>query len=368
MDTNNPLEPQPLPENNLPQSDLNATPTLPASAPPLTATGMPAAAPSLNAQGNGQAPATPTAAPPAPNLPYNSALLPDAPYVREQTPGQTAMANAPISDLPLHAPVMLKPDDPAANDAEVEKTIRRMSRRSFLWGAAGIATTYGLWRGINIQRQADGIGWPFRLALQANENLARDYFAATRLAPTFTNAQIGRLPVNGTYGADPDDDFELADWKLHVVGLEDAGDEEGGRAITLADIKKLPRTEMITELKCIEGWSSIVQWAGVRLADFVAHYKPAKIDDAMPQYVAMETPDKGYYVGLDMESALHPQTLLCYEMNGKPLTYEHGAPLRLVIPVKYGIKNIKRIGTITFTNDRPKDYWAEQGYDWYAGH
>ncbi len=85
------------------------------------------------------------------------------------------------------------------------------------------------------------------------------------------------------------------------------------------------------------------------------------------QYVGMETPDGEYYVGLDMESALHPQTLLAYEMNDKPLTEEHGAPLRLIIPVKYGIKNLKRIGSINFSNQRPRDYWAEQGYDYYSG-
>jgi DMSO/TMAO reductase YedYZ molybdopterin-dependent catalytic subunit len=84
--------------------------------------------------------------------------------------------------------------------------------------------------------------------------------------------------------------------------------------------------------------------------------------------VALETPDGGYYVGLDMASALHPQTLLCYEMNGLPLSLDHGAPLRLVTTVKYGIKSIKRIGTIAFTDARPRDFWAERGYDWYAGH
>jgi hypothetical protein len=73
-------------------------------------------------------------------------------------------------------------------------------------------------------------------------------------------------------------------------------------------------------------------------------------------------------MGIDAESAFHPQTLLCYEMNGMPLAPEHGAPLRLVIPVKYGIKNLKRIGTIHFTDERPADYWAERGYDWYVGH
>jgi DMSO/TMAO reductase YedYZ molybdopterin-dependent catalytic subunit len=68
-----------------------------------------------------------------------------------------------------------------------------------------------------------------------------------------------------------------------------------------------------------------------------------------------------------MESMLHPQTLLAYEMNGKPLSIAHGAPLRLIIPVKYGIKSLKRVGRITFARHRPPDYWAERGYDWFSG-
>jgi DMSO/TMAO reductase YedYZ molybdopterin-dependent catalytic subunit len=84
--------------------------------------------------------------------------------------------------------------------------------------------------------------------------------------------------------------------------------------------------------------------------------------------VAMETPGRGYYVGLDIDSAMHPQTLLAWAINGQPLNWHHGAPLRLAIPVKYGIKSIKRIGLIRYTNERPDDFWAERGYDWYAGH
>jgi DMSO/TMAO reductase YedYZ molybdopterin-dependent catalytic subunit len=80
------------------------------------------------------------------------------------------------------------------------------------------------------------------------------------------------------------------------------------------------------------------------------------------------TPDKKYYVGIDMASAIHPQTLLCYEMNGMSLPMNQGNPLRLIIPVKYGIKSIKRIGTIYFSDQRPPDYWAERGYDYYSGH
>jgi len=81
----------------------------------------------------------------------------------------------------------------------------------------------------------------------------------------------------------------------------------------------------------------------------------------------METPDGKYQVGLDMESALHPQTILAYEMNEAPLQSIHGAPLRLIIPVKYGIKNLKCIGKIVFSNQRPPDYWAKRGYDYYSG-
>ena len=100
-----------------------------------------------------------------------------------------------------------------------------------------------------------------------------------------------------------------------------------------------------------------------------AKWDPFSLDlpEDLPPYVSMAMPDGGYYVGLDMESMLHPQTLLCYERNGAPLSQEHGAPLRLVIPVKYGVKNIKRIGTVRYSTLRPADYWAERGYDWYVG-
>src|SRR5260370_4286504 len=107
----------------------------------------------------------------------------------------------------------------------------------------------------------------------------------------------------------------------------------------------------------------MVQGAGARLAGLIAKYPPLTRSGDAPDvlhrpddlvgYVSLETPDSGYYVGLDMESALHPQTLLCYEMNGQPLSLKHGAPLRLAIPLKYAIKNIKRIGTTPYTTTHP---------------
>lgn len=85
------------------------------------------------------------------------------------------------------------------------------------------------------------------------------------------------------------------------------------------------------------------------------------------KFIGMQTPNGEYYVGLDMPSALHPQTMLAYEMNGQSLTMEHGFPLRLIVPVKYGIKNLKCIGLLFFSNTKPRDYWAQRGYDYYAG-
>src|SRR3569833_197276 len=121
---------------------------------------------------------------------------------------------------------------------------------------------------------------------------------------------------------------------------------------------------MITEFKCFEGWSLIQKWAGVRFSEIANRY----VNESYARYVSISTPDGQYFVGWDIQSIMHPQPLLAYELNGQPLTSEHGAPLRLASPLKYGIKQIKRIGRIEFTNERPKDYWAEQGYDWYSGH
>ncbi len=140
-----------------------------------------------------------------------------------------------------------------------------------------------------------------------------------------------------------------------------------GVLLTMDDITRLPRYELVTQFKCVEGWSQVVHWAGVRMADFLAAYPPALIDGKEPRYVYMETPDGDYYVGYDMYVCRHPQTLLVTEMMGSPLTQNHGAPLRIHMPTKYGYKQIKRIGLICYTNDKPDDYWTKLGYDWYAG-
>jgi DMSO/TMAO reductase YedYZ molybdopterin-dependent catalytic subunit len=269
----------------------------------------------------------------------------------------------------VKAPVAPPPDP---NDREVERRIRRLTRRSFATGAiAGLAGLAG-WGWLRTRPDADGIPWPLRRMLEWNAKLAEAYFRPTRLARTFPTG-VARMPrPNGGLGLG--NGIDLATWSLRLENSADAKP----LMLSLDQIKTLPEVDMVTELKCIEGWSDPVYWTGVRLADLAARYgkatrsgKPADLEGSpsdLFRYVSLSTPDMGYYVGLDIESALHPQTLLCYAMNHQPLTPEHGAPLRLVIPVKYGIKYIKWIGTIRFTDERPADYWAERGYDWYAGH
>jgi Oxidoreductase molybdopterin binding domain len=141
-----------------------------------------------------------------------------------------------------------------------------------------------------------------------------------------------------------------------------------GLLLTLADIKSLPFVEQTTEFKCVEGWSEIVTHGGVRFRDFIEAYPPlCNPDGSLPKYVFLSTPDGAFYSGHEMAAMLHPQTLLCFQMGQRDLTPAHGAPLRLTMPLKYGYKQIKQIASITYTNSRPEDYWANRAYDWHGG-
>ncbi len=228
-----------------------------------------------------------------------------------------------------------------------------LNRRTFLTMAAAAGAGYASWKWLRTRPREGGLEWPLRNMLETNESLAEAYFSKARLSPNFRPSDVTRARINGRLGLQSPIDLDA--WRLNIEGVS---------AVTMEEIRALPRHDQITELRCIEGWSIIVKWTGARLADLVAKYPPPELT----KFIALETPDRGYYVGLDIESALHPQTLLAYEMNGSPLAALHGAPLRLAIPVKYGIKNIKRIGTLRYTNVKPADFWAERGYDWYAGH
>jgi hypothetical protein len=244
------------------------------------------------------------------------------------------------------------------SDHETKRQLRRRTRRDFLIGGVAALGAIGGYEWMRSRTPDGGLQWPQRRILDWNGKLAHSYLDNSHLMPTYSRDQVGWLKPNGDIGMD--DDLDANNWEIKVTS-------EGGpdMKLSLTDIRALPKVEMVTKFCCIEGWSTIAYWGGARFSDFTKRYFPP--NRKLTSFVSLATPGDDYYVGLDMKSALHPQTLLAYEQNGKPLAEEHGAPLRLVIPVKYGIKNIKRIGKIEYTNDRPADYWAEEGYDWFAG-
>jgi len=242
------------------------------------------------------------------------------------------------------------------SEEDIQRELRRLTRRGFITGAVAAGVGFGAYKFLRTRPPEEGVAWPFRKMLRINESIARGYFSEHRLSPTFRRSDITAPRINGHQGLSPE--VDAASWRITIEGAA------APISLTLDDVKSLPHHEQITELRCIEGWSVINKWTGVRLGDLIAKYPPP----SPVSYVALETPGRGYYVGLDIDSALHPQTLLAWMINDQPLSWHHGAPLRLAIPVKYGIKNIKRIATIRYTNVRPADFWGERGYDWYAGH
>jgi DMSO/TMAO reductase YedYZ molybdopterin-dependent catalytic subunit len=114
---------------------------------------------------------------------------------------------------------------------------------------------------------------------------------------------------------------------------------------------------------CVEGWDVIGRFGGARLSDFL-HMIGA---DTTARFIYVECADD-YYESLDMATALHPQTLLCYEMYDQPLAREHGAPLRLQIPTKVGYKQAKYLTSLSVTNVLSRvGYWEDQGYSSFYG-
>jgi Oxidoreductase molybdopterin binding domain len=304
-------------------------------------------------------------------------------------------------------------------DRAVQRASARRSRRSFLVAGAAAAGGYGVYRWIDRSEMIGRQPVPLREAFEANADISRGVFHEAGVAATYPKSRAADdLRLNGDFGLK--EVLKPDGWRLQLTGVESPekypqytkdvtafeygyepmdpseqppsltppdpnakhvrGSEEAGVSgsslaagtpgllLTMEDIRKLPHHELVTEFKCIEGWSEIASWGGARLADLVAAYPPARLANGrLPRYVYMETPDGDYYCGYDMAVALHPQSLLVYEMGGRPITRWHGAPLRLHSPLKYGYKQIKRIGLIAYTDMKPDDYWTKLGYDWYAG-
>jgi hypothetical protein len=241
-----------------------------------------------------------------------------------------------------------------------DKQVRRRTILSFIGFFIFIGVGYLGYRWLYHTPDADGVHAPLRMGYEVNEQIFGGAHNRTALVKTYSvSAAVKKVRVNGDAGMG--NNFDPKTWKMHLV--RKPGDT---LLISIDEIKALPKTEIIFDFKCIEGWSQVTHWGGVKFTDFLAHFGLNGL--AAYKYIGVQTPDKEYYVGIDMNSMLQPQTILCYEMNGKPLPYDQGAPLRLIIPVKYGIKHLKRIGYMFFENNKPADYWAERGYDYYSGH
>lgn len=218
---------------------------------------------------------------------------------------------------------------------------------------------YYLYKNLKSGEDDNGAPKALRKGFDINEKIALNTFDPNKTTRVFDKSEaVKKARVNGYLGITQA--VDTLNYAMEII--KNNGDT---LKVTLADLQKLPKTEVIFDFKCIEGWSQITYWGGVKFTDFIKAYGLEK-ENAL-NYVGMETPDKKYYVGIDHKSMIQPQTILAYELNAKPLPAAHGYPIRLIIPVKYGIKHLKRIGRITFSNERPKDYWFERGYDYYSG-
>jgi len=196
------------------------------------------------------------------------------------------------------------------------------------------------------------------------------------MAQEFTEADLSpEFRGNGTENPEDAEYQALAargfeDWKLQVDGLV-----QEPAAFTLSELRAMPSRTQITRHDCVEGWSAIGKWTGVQLSHVLglvrlqpdARYVVFHCADPM-----WGTPEK-YYESIDLEDAMHPQTILAYELNGKTLPIKNGAPLRVRIERQLGYKMAKYIMRIevvsTFENigGGKGGYWEDRGYEWFAG-
>lgn len=269
------------------------------------------------------------------------------------------------------------------------RSLKAQSRRDFLiYGAGAVLTTFGfVWllpddtRGRLKLKPVAATGRKAALldkTLRFDDGAAKLLYSKNRLVPTYSLTQATTEPRNNYGGQTPGEDY-IPGWKLTVAGLASGQTE----TFTAADIQKLiagqgGRHDQVTRLCCVEGWSMVAAWGGLRFADFLKAYPPipdakwARLDSSV-NLDGDGDPDP-YYVSVDLPTAEHPQSLLATHQIDEnrqwiPLTVEHGAPLRLIVPMKLGLKNIKAITKITYMVEEPPDYWSSEGrgYSYYDG-
>ncbi|SDR29839.1 DMSO/TMAO reductase YedYZ, molybdopterin-dependent catalytic subunit [Paraburkholderia fungorum] len=191
-----------------------------------------------------------------------------------------------------------------------------------------------------------------------NDDVQALLFNPNEMAPTYPESMITRpFPFNAFYDIDDVPEVDPATYRLEVNGLA-----HGKRVWTLEELRALPQESQITRHICIEGWSAIGKWGGVRFADFLRRSGA----DTTARYVAFHCADN-YSTSIDMPTALHAQTLLTLTYDGQVLPPKYGFPMKLRMPTKLGYKNPKHIVAISVTNEYPGGYWENQGYNWFGG-
>jgi DMSO/TMAO reductase YedYZ molybdopterin-dependent catalytic subunit len=182
--------------------------------------------------------------------------------------------------------------------------------------------------------------------------LARQYPTTARTAPADFPAYSITMNHTHAYPTPPDT------WALEVGGLV-----KQPVRLTPAMLEGLPRVTYTVKHHCVEGWTAIATWTGVPVSAVVSMVQPTPA----ARYLRFDSFDSRYYNGWDLVSAMHPQTILAYAYNDRPLEKHHGAPLRLYSPIKLGYKLTKYLTAMTFTSERPGGYWEDQGYPWFGG-
>jgi DMSO/TMAO reductase YedYZ molybdopterin-dependent catalytic subunit len=191
-----------------------------------------------------------------------------------------------------------------------------------------------------------------------NDRVQRWIFDPDRLAPEFPESAITKpFPFNAFYGMAEVPRVDATSYKLEVAGLV-----REKKSWILPELYALPQVSQVTRHICVEGWSAIGKWSGVRFSDFLQRIGA----DLTAKYVGFRCADD-YHTSIDMATALHPQTLLTFKFADRILPAEYGFPMKLRMPTKLGFKNPKHITAMFLTNEYPGGYWEDQGYNWFSG-
>jgi DMSO/TMAO reductase YedYZ molybdopterin-dependent catalytic subunit len=191
-----------------------------------------------------------------------------------------------------------------------------------------------------------------------NDRVQAMLFNPNRLAPTFPeSAAVKDFRYNAWYGPDAAPALDAASYRLTLAGL--IADKTPW---TVAQLYALPQVSQVTRHVCVEGWSMIGKWSGTPLRTFLERIGA----DTTARYVGFECAD-GYYEGMDMPTALHPQTIMAFRLSDEILPRKYGYPFKIRVATKLGFKNPKFVTTIYVTNLRPKGFWTDRGYNWFSG-